>query len=889
MRQGMKKRSIVVIGVLLALAAAGFFYRAPLGAWARGVYASQVGPRLAGAGELVSGSQADPAGLMASGTIEADDILVSSPIGGRLTMEAVAEGDSVKAGQFLAQLDTTLNDAEQSQAQAQVALAGAQVALLKAGARPADIDVARAAVQQAQAARDAADTAWQDAAALVTAPGDLDVKIAETSANVDVAADQVQAAQAAAAGADLETALWSRTVPILQKNESVNVGFPNGMVFHGGVGSVVVGDAFFAWNMASQNQWQAHAQANVAAANLATARQQLADLQAQKADPLTLQAQADAAKGAFQRADASLATARANLGVVLAGSPAEQIRAAEAQVVEAQAGIGPLQVQRGQLRVTAPTDGTVTALLLHQGEVAGPGTPILDLADLGQVTLTVYVPEPQIGRVHVGQSVLVSVDSFPGRRFAGVVTSVADKAEYTPKNVQTSEQRADTVYAVKVTLANAGGMLKQGMPADAYFSPGAGSGATPAPGEGGQVPAAAVDGGAGAGTRPVPAGAAIQAAGTVEGDEFNIAAELESRVVKVTAAEGDRVAKGQVLVQQDGSQLEAQYAQARAAVVAAQAGLATVTAPPQLARVSQARAQVAQAQAALAAARTVLADAERLRADPQDLNTQIDSVNAQLQTTTAQVDLAQATLKAAQVQQQHAPQNGSDETKTTRAMYDQEVAADQAAVDAAQAQVSGTQATLAALQAILAQPVALDAAVDKAQGQVCQASAAVTVALAAEAQTEAPAQPEAVALARAKIAQAQAAADLLQATIRKLQVASPITGTVMSKVVHEGEVAQPGQALLTLVDLSRVKLVIYVPESRIAQVVLGERAQVVADAYPGRAFEGTVTRVNDQAEFTPRNVETQEERVDTVYEVDLSLQNLDGALKLGMPAVATFQ
>ena len=141
-------------------------------------------------------------------------------------------------------------------------------------------------------------------------------------------------------------------------------------------------------------------------------------------------------------------------------------------------------------------------------------------------------------------------------------------------------------------------------------------------------------------------------------------------------------------------------------------------------------------------------------------------------------------------------------------------------------------------------------------------------------------------MARAKIAEAQAAADLLQATLAKLQLASPITGTVMSKTIHEGEVAQPGQTLLTLIDLSKVKLTVYVPENLIAQVKLGQPAQVAVDAYPARLFRGSVTRINDQAEFTPKNVETEDERVNTVFAVEITLSNPDGALKPGMPAVS---
>ena len=100
--------------------------------------------------------------------------------------------------------------------------------------------------------------------------------------------------------------------------------------------------------------------------------------------------------------------------------------------------------------------------------------------------------------------------------------------------------------------------------------------------------------------------------------------------MEITTAEGDTVPEGKVLLRQDSSQLEAQYAQARAAVIAAQANLARVVAPPQDARVSQAQAQVAQAQAALQSADTALADAQKLRANQQVLNTQIDATKAQI-------------------------------------------------------------------------------------------------------------------------------------------------------------------------------------------------------------------------------------------------------------------
>ncbi len=379
----------------------------------------------------------------------------------------------------------------------------------------------------------------------------------------------------------------------------------------------------------------------------------------------------------------------------------------------------------------------------------------------------------------------------------------------------------------------------------------------------------------------------ISASGAVEGTETQIAAELGGRVVAVAAAEGEQAPAGKVLIRLDSSQLEAQYNQAQAAVAAAKANLARVTAAPQAARVAQAQAEAGQALVARDAAQSALADAQKLRANPQDIDSQITAARGQLDAATAQIDVARANIKAAQVLQDSKPEGtGSDQDRTQRAMYDQQALAAQAALDAVMAQQAGAQASLNQLYAIRQQPVALDAAVHKAEGQILQASASVTTALASLAQVQAPVQPEAVALAQAQVDQAVAAAEVLRATIAKMQVSSPVTGAVTAQIIHPGEVAQPGMALLTLVDLSQLKLVIYVPENRIGEVRLGQGADVTADAYAGRHFTGTVTHINDQAEFTPKNVQTQEERVKMVFAVEIGLDNAGGALKPGMPADA---
>ena len=172
---------------------------------------------------------------------------------------------------------------------------------------------------------------------------------------------------------------------------------------------------------------------------------------------------------------------------------------------------------------------------------------------------------------------------------------------------------------------------------------------------------------------------------------------------------------------------------------------------------------------------------------------------------------------------------------------------------------------------------------------MAQAAAAVAVAQASLAQVKAPAQAAAAALAQARVAQTEAGVVGVDAALAKLTVRSPVTGTVTAQAIHAGEIAQPGLPLFTVTDLSRAKLVIYVPTSQVGEVTLGQRAEVSVDAYPGRIFSGVVSRIADLAEFTPKNVQTQEERANTVFAVEIALENSDGMLRPGMPADAVLR
>jgi len=121
--------------------------------------------------------------------------------------------------------------------------------------------------------------------------------------------------------------------------------------------------------------------------------------------------------------------------------------------------------------VTSPIDGVVLERLVEPNEFAAAGSTVMVVASLDSLTLTIYVPENLYGQFFLGQSYSVTADSFPGQTFSGTVSFISDQAEFTPRNVQTTDSRQTTVYAIKLNLDPSGGMLKPGMPADVHFTP----------------------------------------------------------------------------------------------------------------------------------------------------------------------------------------------------------------------------------------------------------------------------------------------------------------------------------------------------------------------------------------------------------------------------------
>jgi multidrug resistance efflux pump len=149
---------------------------------------------------------------------------------------------------------------------------------------------------------------------------------------------------------------------------------------------------------------------------------------------------------------------------------AKELDKAKSALAQAEASLALIEAQIAKLTVHAPMDGVVLTRNVEPGEFVQPGAVSLKLADLNSLTITVYVPEDRYGEISLGQSAEVTVDSFPGEVFTAMVIQISDKAEFTPRNVQTVEGRSSTVYAVKLKVENADGKLKIGMPADVTFS-----------------------------------------------------------------------------------------------------------------------------------------------------------------------------------------------------------------------------------------------------------------------------------------------------------------------------------------------------------------------------------------------------------------------------------
>lgn len=385
------------------------------------------------------------------------------------------------------------------------------------------------------------------------------------------------------------------------------------------------------------------------------------------------------------------------------------------------------------------------------------------------------------------------------------------------------------------------------------------------------------------------ANGSLSSSGTVEAVEIRIAPEIGGKVNEVFVNEGDRVEEGQALLRLDDAilynqrdQVEASLAQARAAVLTAEFNLESA---------EQAYDDLfdgldldtANALHNLALARDAVRDAE---------NHVSNLINPGKQT---DIDTARATVVLKQDVLDKAREDFEDyankpEGNLTRASLQLRLSAAQAEYDEAVRDLNWLLEGSNDIDLNIAQ-----SELDIANAQLAQAEddyAALQsgpepnqLALAEDRLQSAQAQLDA---AHASQAAAEAALESADLQIAKAQLVAPVAGTVLYRNIQPGEIASPNATLIVLAQLNNLTITVYLPEDRYGQVDLGNVAEVAVDSFPGETFNATVVHIADEAEFTPRNVQTGEGRRTTVFAIELRLDDPHGRLKPGMPADVYF-
>lgn len=337
-----------------------------------------------------------------SGTVEARTIQIGSRTGGRIKQVLVREGDHVQPAQPLVVLEAGDLDAQRLMAQAALDQARAQLEKLEAGARPEEIDAARARASTASAALEQTKTGTRTEQVAGAEARLRAAQVAVEKAQLDANRQHQLAAAGAASRADLDNADIALRSVVAQREAS---------------------------------------------------QQQLSELKN------------GARKEELEQASSREREARASLKLVVAGSRIEDIKGAHAQVDAAQGRLDQVNVLIGELVIKAPVAARVEALDLRPGDLVAPNATAATLLEEDQLYVRIYVPETLIGKLKASQEVPVAVDSFPGRTFKGVVEHINSVGEYSPRNLQTADERADQVFAARIGLRDGREELRAGMAA----------------------------------------------------------------------------------------------------------------------------------------------------------------------------------------------------------------------------------------------------------------------------------------------------------------------------------------------------------------------------------------------------------------------------------------
>jgi HlyD family secretion protein len=353
--------------------------------------------------------------IKASGRIEVTEVNVSSKVTGRIAALHADEGADVKRGDPLATLAGEELEAQLRQARATLQSAEAKLRQARIALRVEPITV-QSQIRQAEEG----------------------LRVAEERVRMLTIGSRVQEVEEGRA--NVNQALARQEIARLTRDR-----------FRGLLADGAISEQDF-------DRTETDLQAADAAVRAARERLSLLQEGARAEDIRMAQAERDRAAAALEAARA----AAANVDI-----RQQEVRVAEAAVREAQANAERLATQVAELRVFAPLDATVLTKAAEPGEVIAANKPILLLGDLDHPWIKVYVPETALGKIRLGDTARVFIDSFPGQAFPGQVTWISDQAEFTPKNIQTAEERVNLVYAVKISIQNAQRRLKAGMPADA--------------------------------------------------------------------------------------------------------------------------------------------------------------------------------------------------------------------------------------------------------------------------------------------------------------------------------------------------------------------------------------------------------------------------------------
>ncbi|MCA9121018.1 MAG: HlyD family efflux transporter periplasmic adaptor subunit [Planctomycetaceae bacterium] len=345
--------------------------------------------------------------LKVSGYVEADEIRLGSRVGGRVKAVHCREGQAVVAGEVLLELEEFDLISRKAEAAAQVAAAKAEVAKLKNGYRAEEIAEAEARVERLSAMHQI----------LVDGPRPEEINAAR--ARLSLAIAQVERAKLTY---DRLTALFAAETGSVSRDE--------------------VDRSTEEVKVTEQTQRV-------------------------REEELQLLEKGSRAEE-IAAAAAELREAQEALQLLQAGNRPEDIARAEAMSAAAEAALAAIEVQLSELQIAASVDGVIEAVELQPGDMVGGGAPALSLLDTTTLWVRAYVPENRLD-IALDQEVRITTDSFLDESFRGTITYISRQAEFTPRNVQTPEERSKQVFRIKATLLDGLDKLRPGMAADVWL------------------------------------------------------------------------------------------------------------------------------------------------------------------------------------------------------------------------------------------------------------------------------------------------------------------------------------------------------------------------------------------------------------------------------------